>query len=367
MGADFGDVRIHQGPEAKEMGAVAFTQGTDVHFAPGAYDPHSQSGKELLGHELAHVVQQRAGRVAVPQGKESPINSDAGLEGEADAAGAKVAAGKSAPIAGAASKSSAAGGPVQAKLEWDRSTLEKAGAISKLGGLIKKTGGGDKYNEILTMLDQYNNDPVLLVNPYDAKLLKLCGDIAAACSVYMTAHAGDTGAEKARVDAVGRLHLAAMTEWNATPPKFGGAKRVGTPLHIDHEDEGHEDQRGARRARRPRRAARRGQGAAAATAAAADGAPTATAAAAAERRRAIAVGVAGAAARRESRRRGEGRDQGATAAAAHAGSRSVANAGAPERNFVGEQRRERRVGSPPDVPAGECPSAGHRRRGPSPA
>jgi hypothetical protein len=70
-GADFSTVRVHQGfgsdpagVEARATGARAYATGDDVHFAPGAYDPHSARGQELLGHELSHVVQQRAGRVS---------------------------------------------------------------------------------------------------------------------------------------------------------------------------------------------------------------------------------------------------------------------------------------------------------------
>lgn len=63
FGADFSSVRIHEGPQAQSLGALAYTQGTNIHFAPGQYQPHSRSGQELLGHELAHVVQQAQGRV----------------------------------------------------------------------------------------------------------------------------------------------------------------------------------------------------------------------------------------------------------------------------------------------------------------
>ncbi len=54
------DVRVHQGPAAPALGAHAYAQGSDLHFAPGG----GASGGSLLGHELAHVVQQREGRVA---------------------------------------------------------------------------------------------------------------------------------------------------------------------------------------------------------------------------------------------------------------------------------------------------------------
>ena len=57
LGADFSDVRIHVGPEVASIGAIAFTWGSDIHFAPGHYNPHSMQGQQLLGHELTHVLQ----------------------------------------------------------------------------------------------------------------------------------------------------------------------------------------------------------------------------------------------------------------------------------------------------------------------
>ena len=101
FGTGFSDVRVHQGPEAASIGAIAYTRGSDIHFQPGTYDPGSQSGQQLLGHELTHVVQQRAGRVSSPQAMGAPINADLGLEAEADAAGARAAAGLPANISGA--------------------------------------------------------------------------------------------------------------------------------------------------------------------------------------------------------------------------------------------------------------------------
>ena len=100
FGTSLGDVRIHEGPEAKSIGAVAYTRGANIHFQPGKYDPNSQSGQQLLGHELTHVVQQRAGQVAAPQGKGAPINADPQLEAEADTMGAKAASGQPAQVSG---------------------------------------------------------------------------------------------------------------------------------------------------------------------------------------------------------------------------------------------------------------------------
>lgn len=91
LGADFSDVRIHVGSEAESLEAVAFTRGADIHFAPGVYSPETPQGQEVLGHELAHVVQQRAGRVALPKGAGAPINADPGLEAEAEGMGKQAA------------------------------------------------------------------------------------------------------------------------------------------------------------------------------------------------------------------------------------------------------------------------------------
>lgn len=94
---DFSAVRVHQGPHAEALGALAYTQGNAVHFGPGQYDPGSQRGQELLGHELAHVVQQREGRVAsTRQAKGVALNDDQGLEREADVLGQKAARGEQA-------------------------------------------------------------------------------------------------------------------------------------------------------------------------------------------------------------------------------------------------------------------------------
>lgn len=62
--ADFSEVRVHVSHLPTLAGAQSFAQGEDIHFAPGAYNPYSESGRELIGHELAHVVQQTQGRVA---------------------------------------------------------------------------------------------------------------------------------------------------------------------------------------------------------------------------------------------------------------------------------------------------------------
>ena len=64
FGTDFSDVKIHTGEYAvqmsKELNAQAFTVGNDIYFNSGKYNPGSDSGKQLLAHELTHTLQQGA-------------------------------------------------------------------------------------------------------------------------------------------------------------------------------------------------------------------------------------------------------------------------------------------------------------------
>lgn len=95
IGADFSDVRIHaNSSQAPAVNALAYTQGNDIHFAPGQFKPDTKSGQELIGHELTHHKQQSEGRVqATTEVNGMPVNDDHGLEAEADQMGA-VAAGQ---------------------------------------------------------------------------------------------------------------------------------------------------------------------------------------------------------------------------------------------------------------------------------
>ncbi len=68
LGHDFSGVRVHTDSEAdalnQQLQAKAFTTGADIFFKGGAYDPASRGGRELIAHELSHVVQQSSGRVS---------------------------------------------------------------------------------------------------------------------------------------------------------------------------------------------------------------------------------------------------------------------------------------------------------------
>ena len=68
LGADLSDVRVHEGHQASALGALAYTQGQNIYFQPGHYNPNTPGGAELLGHELTHIIQQRGGREALQGG-----------------------------------------------------------------------------------------------------------------------------------------------------------------------------------------------------------------------------------------------------------------------------------------------------------
>lgn len=63
LDADLSEVRVHTGARANSLNrsiqAEAFTAGSDIFFSQGSYDPASANGRELLTHELVHVVQQQ--------------------------------------------------------------------------------------------------------------------------------------------------------------------------------------------------------------------------------------------------------------------------------------------------------------------
>ena len=98
FGASFADVRVAELPSVGELGARALTHGSNVYFQPGAFNPGSLEGRELIGHELAHVVQQRGGS------KGRGLSFSSSLESEADGAGAAAARGMAVNVsAGSAS------------------------------------------------------------------------------------------------------------------------------------------------------------------------------------------------------------------------------------------------------------------------
>jgi Domain of unknown function (DUF4157) len=197
--ADFSGVRIHQGPEAAAMGALAYAQGSEVHFAPGQYQPHTQAGQELLGHELGHVVQQAEGRVAAPaQAKGAAVNEDAALEREADEMGARAARGEPAR-GGGAIVAGGAGAVVQAKYTASaKQKTELKGLVGKWGAEYMDGGGTveDLVKELADYFDSHDQAKTVIGRATYSQWndASLAGTAAAAFADSLIGSADDEGA-----------------------------------------------------------------------------------------------------------------------------------------------------------------------------
>jgi hypothetical protein len=125
--ADFGDVRIHSDGTAAETalnaGARAIVTGNDIAFGPGFYAPASGTGKRLLAHELAHVIQQK--------GQGDRVVCDSAAESEARQAGADVAAGQAATVRGAVSTGAQADGMTKEEIQKQIADLETKAFATK--------------------------------------------------------------------------------------------------------------------------------------------------------------------------------------------------------------------------------------------
>jgi hypothetical protein len=114
--ADLSDVRLHVNHKPSLIGARAYAQGSHIHLSPDIAQPDSGVARRIMAHEVAHVLQQREGRVA----RGATINADPGLEAEADGFGIRAMQGHAprsppAPLAAAVARapSLSATAPVQ--------------------------------------------------------------------------------------------------------------------------------------------------------------------------------------------------------------------------------------------------------------
>lgn len=118
FGADFSDVRAQEDPSIPRGPLRAFARGANLHFARNRFRPGTPDGDALIGHELAHVIQQREGRARSEGGEAGPFDTSPALEREAHALGTKAARGE--PVAvgpeGAHPRAMPAAPPVQAGL-----------------------------------------------------------------------------------------------------------------------------------------------------------------------------------------------------------------------------------------------------------
>jgi hypothetical protein len=96
LGEDLGSVKVHRESTAAGS-AQAVTVGDEIHLGPGQDLSESTAGKRVLGHELAHVVQQQGRGAALP-GRLGEEDRRELLELEADGVAEAIAAGERAEV-----------------------------------------------------------------------------------------------------------------------------------------------------------------------------------------------------------------------------------------------------------------------------
>jgi hypothetical protein len=94
FGQDFSRVRVHADSKAAQSAravhARAYTFRREITFAPGEYNPATSEGRELIAHELAHVVQQGNDPSLRTRTAHSVGRTDDPAEIEAERIGAQV-------------------------------------------------------------------------------------------------------------------------------------------------------------------------------------------------------------------------------------------------------------------------------------
>jgi hypothetical protein len=165
-GADFAAIRVHYAGAdvdraCRALGARAFTVGSDIYFAAGAFRPDTRDGLWLLAHEVAHVVQQSAGLVSTPRavaetGRPALTVAPAGTAEEraADAAADALLAGRPFVFRGAGTTTARADRPpvAQRYMAWEHSLLgdlDPARVRATAAGHPEHIGG---YRDLLAEL-----------------------------------------------------------------------------------------------------------------------------------------------------------------------------------------------------------------------
>ena len=97
FGTDLSSVQLHSDAQAatsaRTLDAQAYAVGQHIVFGSGQYRPETVAGRDLLAHELAHVVQQRG---AAPTGGPLTVGrADSPAEVDADRMAGAVLAGRS--------------------------------------------------------------------------------------------------------------------------------------------------------------------------------------------------------------------------------------------------------------------------------
>ncbi len=168
---DFASIRLHYAgadQACRALNARAFTVGSDIYFADGAFNPHTRAGLWLLAHEVAHVVQQSAGEVSAPGSFPAHPVAPAGTQDEraADAAAEAFIGGRSF-VFGARRPRLVVGRPrpVQRFMAWEHALLGDLApgeiqALAARGPARSRGGGGaEQILAYCALLEKLGRDP----------------------------------------------------------------------------------------------------------------------------------------------------------------------------------------------------------------
>lgn len=95
FGYDFSRVRVHSGTaaaqSADDVNARAYTVGQNIVFGGGRFAPDTRDGRQLLAHELTHVIQQSNGGQKLQRKIDFEFDLNWGIEGASPPTGSESA------------------------------------------------------------------------------------------------------------------------------------------------------------------------------------------------------------------------------------------------------------------------------------
>ena len=87
FGHSIDNLRFRESSDVESIGAKAYARGDEIHFAPGQFHPDTALGRKMIGHEVAHILQQAKGGL----GDGGELNVDRSMEDRADMQGDAIA------------------------------------------------------------------------------------------------------------------------------------------------------------------------------------------------------------------------------------------------------------------------------------
>ncbi|MBE5231759.1 MAG: DUF4157 domain-containing protein [Microcystis aeruginosa PMC 728.11] len=180
FGTNFSGVRVHTDSTAdalnQSLSARAFTTGQDIFFRQGEYNPGSSSGKELLAHELTHVVQQ----TGTVRGKMAIGQPDDAYEQEADRIASQVVD---------KINSSSLDQSVQRQCECEGQEKELEGSIMRYGQtVVQQTSPQSNLTKAVQRANTYNDCTVpqrtAIENAYNRAIGKVNASVAALAAAH---------------------------------------------------------------------------------------------------------------------------------------------------------------------------------------